>query len=65
MKSRFAKWSKIVIPGAALLQITACFGADPQYYLTSTVTDALVYNTISAIFTVVTNLFTTTAALLG
>ena len=49
MKPRAIKWLRLAVPGCLLLQLSACLG-DPQFFFASTITSALVYNTVGAVF---------------
>ncbi|RMF77061.1 MAG: hypothetical protein D6744_11760 [Planctomycetota bacterium] len=44
---------RLLIPSAVLLQITACFGPDPQFFFTATVANALVTNVVTGLFNLV------------
>lgn len=52
------KWLGWLMSGGMLLQLTACYGADPQFYFTSTITNIVLSNLISTLFGV---FFSTTA----
>ena len=47
---RMMKWLRLAVPGACLVQITACLGPDPEFYLTSLATNAVVSEVISLFF---------------
>lgn len=47
------RWLWLAVPGAGLLQITACLGADPQLTIGSTILNALVSNVVGLIFSLV------------
>ena len=32
---RMKKWARFLVPGGVVLQITACFGPDPEFYITN------------------------------
>jgi hypothetical protein len=64
MKPRWTKWLKLALPGCVLLQITACLGSDPEFYLATMFTNALVFNVVSALFQLALSAVTTTTALL-
>jgi len=65
MKPRWTKWLKLALPGCVVLQITACLGSDPEFYLASVFTNALVFNIVSALFDLFVSGLTTTTALLA
>jgi hypothetical protein len=66
MKPRWTKWLKIALPGCVLLQLTGCFGADPQFYFASSIANAVVFNIVSTLVNLVfSGLSSTTAMLLG
>jgi hypothetical protein len=44
------RWQTLV-PSAVLLQLTACFGPDPQLFLTTSVANAVLANVITVFFT--------------
>ena len=50
MRPRWTRWLKFAVPGCIVLQLTACFGSDPQFYVTSTIANAVVFNVVSALF---------------
>lgn len=47
---RHARWW---FPSVVLLQITACFGPDPQLFFTSTIANAVIVNVITLLFNTV------------
>lgn len=49
-KAQKVKWLGWLGSGGVLLQITACYGSDPQFYFTSTITNIVLSNLISALF---------------
>ena len=51
--ARKIKWIGLASGGGALLQLTACYGSDPQFYFVSTVTNIVLSNLIGALFGVV------------
>jgi hypothetical protein len=59
---RITKCLRCLLPGGLLLQITACLGPDPEFYLTNLVTSSLVGEVISLLFNLVTTGLTTAAA---
>lgn len=61
---RMRKWTALMAGGAFLAQATACFGPDPQLFLTQSIINSLVANSISVLFNTLANLGGT-AALLG
>ncbi len=65
MKPRRTKWLKLALPGCVVVQITACLGSDPEFYLTSVFTNALVFNIVSALFELALSGLTTTTAMLA
>ena len=65
MKPRWTKWVKLALPGCVVVQITACLGSDPEFYLTSTFINALVVNIVSTVFSLVTSGLTTATAMLA
>jgi hypothetical protein len=66
MTRRPTKWLKFIVPGCVVLQLSACFGSDPEFFFASTVANAVVFNIVSALFDlVVAGLTATTAILLG
>lgn len=48
--ARFCKVAGYAASGGVLLQLTACYGSDPQFYFTSTITNIVLSNLISALF---------------
>ena len=59
---RMKKWVRFVLPGGALLQITACLGPDPEFFLTNVAASTLVSEVISLLFNLVTSGLTAAAA---
>lgn len=43
------KWVATVAAGGAVLQITACLGPDPQFFLASSVANAAVSSVVGAL----------------
>ncbi|MFQ5805076.1 MAG: hypothetical protein ACE5I3_01360 [Phycisphaerae bacterium] len=64
MKPRWTKWLRLALPGCVLLQITACLGTDPEFFFASTITNALVFNLVSALFNLFVSCLTTATAML-
>lgn len=56
MRTRKAKWLKILVPGVVVLQISACFGGDPQFFFTSSIANAIVFDLVSTAFNAATTL---------
>ena len=50
MRRLNAKWLKILVPGVIVLQFSACFGGDPQFFFTSSVANAVVFSIVQAFF---------------
>lgn len=48
--ARFCRIAGYAVGGGALLQLTACYGSDPQFYFTSTITNIVLSNLISTLF---------------
>lgn len=44
---------RYLVPGAVLLQITACLGPDPQLFFTAAVANSLVANVVATLFNLV------------
>lgn len=59
-RARAGGWLRLALPGALLLQLTACFGSDPQFYFTNLITSTVVSNLISALFSALLTPGTTT-----
>ncbi|MBI5865582.1 MAG: hypothetical protein HZB38_13955 [Planctomycetes bacterium] len=53
-RSHLVRRMALLAAGAALLQFTACFGPDPQFFVTSSITNALIANLVSLLFNTVT-----------
>ena len=53
-KSRSFRALQGITGGAILLQVTACFGPDPQLFFTSTIANAVVSNLVSFLFNTLT-----------
>jgi hypothetical protein len=64
MKPRWTKWLWLSVPGCVTLQYAGCFGGDPEYFFTSTVANAVVYNLVSALFEVILSGLTAAPAML-
>jgi len=64
MRTRWTKWLRLALPGCAVLQITACFGSDPELFFTTSVANALVFNIVNTLFDLVINTLTATPAIL-
>jgi len=63
MTRRWTKWLKIVVPGCILTGYAAgCFGGDPTFFFSSTISSAVAFSVVSAL---VSTVLTTTAALVG
>lgn len=56
MRTRNTKWLKILVPGVVVLQFSACFGGDPQFFFASSVANAVVFNLVSSVFQTATGL---------
>lgn len=56
MRTRKAKWLKLAVPGAVVLQFSACFGGDPTFFFTSSIANAVVFNLVSTAFSTATTL---------
>lgn len=65
MRPRWTRWLKFAVPGCIVLQITACLGSDPEFFLTSTVANAVIYNIVSTLFNLAVAGLTASAMLLG
>ena len=66
MTRRWTKWIKIVLPGCILTGYAAgCFGGDPTFFFSSTITSAVVFSVVNALVTSLLSGLTTTAMLLG
>lgn len=50
LNPRIAKWSGLTAAGGVLLQITACLGPDPQFYVTSVAVNAVISSLIQSLF---------------
>jgi len=48
------KWARFLVPGGVVLQITACFGPDPEFYITNLAASTVLSEVIRLLF----NLFT-------
>jgi hypothetical protein len=64
MNTKRTKWLCLLLPGCLVLQLSACLGTDPQFFLATSVANALVFNLISLAFDVIASGLTGTAALL-
>lgn len=53
-KRTFLRTVQLTTGGAVLLQITACFGPDPQFFFTSTIAGAVVNNVVNLLFNTLT-----------
>ena len=51
---RMKKWARFLVPGGVVLQITACFGPDPEFYVANLAASTVVSEVIRLLF----NLFT-------
>ncbi len=51
---RMKKWARFLVPGGVVLQITACFGPDPEFYITNLAASTVVSEVLRLLF----NLFT-------
>ncbi len=49
-KRPWLRTAQMTLGGAVLLQVTACFGPDPQLFFTSTIANAVVFNVINLLF---------------
>lgn len=47
---RSAKWGALTLAAGTLLQITACLGPDPQFYVTSVAVNAVISSLVQSIF---------------
>lgn len=46
---------RLAVLGAVMLQFAGCFGGDPELFLSTTVSSAVVANVISFLFTLITD----------
>jgi hypothetical protein len=53
---------RLLIPAGVLLQLTACFGPDPQFFFTSVLTNALATNVIGAVINAISGALTAAPA---
>lgn len=52
-KRRTLGWMRVGVGSGVLLQITACFGSDPQFTITALTLNAVISNLVSVLFNTV------------
>jgi hypothetical protein len=58
---RMKKWARFLVPGGVVLQITACFGPDPEFYITNLAASTMVSELLRLLFTLFTSGLATAA----
>jgi hypothetical protein len=53
-RKSWRKWTMLALSGAWLLQITACFGPDPEFFIASSISSTLVANIVTLLFNALT-----------
>lgn len=53
LNPRIARWSGLTLASGALLQVTACLGPDPQFYVTSVAVNALISSLVQTLLNLV------------
>jgi hypothetical protein len=55
------KWARFLVPGGVVLQISACFGPDPEFYITNLAASTMVSELLRLLFTLFTSGLATAA----
>lgn len=63
--ARMLRWTSFALPGAVLLQITACLGPDPEFLVVNLAASTLVAELISLFFRLLTGGLGVPTAMLG
>ena len=48
------RWMMATAGGAWLLQLTACLGSDPEFFIASTVSSTIIANVVTLVFNALT-----------
>jgi hypothetical protein len=51
---RMKKWARFLVPGGVVLQITACLGPDPEFFITNLAASTVVSEIVSLLFRLLT-----------